>query len=103
MLEKEAREIATAIEERFNTPGADPDVAATVETDRTQPDVTPAGAGRPTFIRYQVLITDSSRSATLGVQLAGTVLDELEADASPDRLFDVIRAHDVPVEQANRP
>jgi len=97
MLADDARMIADAFEERINA-GAGRGVKAAVKSDQTSPKTVPAGAGRPTFIRYYVQIDDGTRMATLPLGHAATLLDKVESDWDPDRLFEAIRALDVPVE-----
>lgn len=97
MLVDDARRIAAAIEERLNA-GTGQGVKATVRTDETKPKSVPAGAGRPTFISYFIQIDDGTRMASLTLGQAAGLLEDVEPDWDPDRLFDEIRARDVPVE-----
>ncbi|MGH3796602.1 MAG: hypothetical protein ACRDSP_17140 [Pseudonocardiaceae bacterium] len=101
MLVDDARRIAAAIEERF-TAGADasPAVTATVKSEELSPKSIPAGAGRPIFRRYYIRIADGTRIATLDLSQAGALLGEVEADWDPGRLFEAIRAREVPIEDA---
>jgi hypothetical protein len=99
MLVDDARRIAAAIEERFNA-SACQGVKATVKSDQMSPKTVPAGAGRPTFTNYYIQIDDSTRMATLTLGQAALLLDEVEPEWEPDRLFDAIRALNVPVEGA---
>jgi hypothetical protein len=62
-----------------------------------RPKTVPAGAGRPTFINYYIQIEDDTRMATLTLGQAAELLDDAEPDWNPDRLFEAIRAMDVPV------
>lgn len=102
MLADDARKIAAAIEDRINTSAASGSkVTATVEIQTSQPDVIPGGAGRPTFIRYHIQITDGTRAATLDVGHAAALLEDVEPGWDPDRLFKAIHSRDVPVEEAN--
>jgi hypothetical protein len=71
-----------------------------VKTQQMQPKSIPAGAGRPTFIRYYIHIDDGARMATLDLGQAGGLLDEVEPDWDSDRLFAAIRARGVPVEDS---
>jgi hypothetical protein len=96
MLVDDARKIATAIEERLNASDCQ-GVKATVKSDEMRPKTVPAGAGRPTFISYYVQIEDDTRMATLTLGQAAELLDDVEPDWNPDRLFDAIRAMDVPI------
>ncbi|MGH8909753.1 MAG: hypothetical protein ACRD0K_25490 [Egibacteraceae bacterium] len=98
MLETDARRIAAAIEERMTIGDAGEAAEVTVETDRTVPNVVPAGAGRPVFIRYYIQISDATRVAILNLDEAAAVLDELEPDCTPDRLFEAVGAHGVRIE-----
>jgi hypothetical protein len=100
MLGDDARRIAAAIEERLNA-SACQGVKATVESEEMSPETVPAGAGRPTFISYFIQIGDGTRMATLTLDQAAWLLDDVEADWTPDRLFDAIRALDVPVEDTH--
>ncbi len=97
MLVDDARRIAAAIEERLNA-GTCQGVKASVRSDEISPKSVPAGAGRPTFISYFIEIADGTRLASLTLGQAGALLDDIESDWDPDRLFDAIRARDVPVE-----
>lgn len=103
MLVDDARNIAAAIEEAVNSGSAPAGqgITATVKPEEMQPQSIPAGAGRPTFRRYYIHIDDGTRAATLDLGQASGLLDEIEPDWNPDRLFDAIRAHDVPVEDSN--
>lgn len=100
MLADDARKVAGAIEERFNT-GAGQRVKATVKAETTSPKTIPAGAGRPTFTRYYIRIDDGSRLATVPLNQASKLLNDVEPDWDPDRLFEAIRVLDVPIEDAN--
>jgi hypothetical protein len=100
MLVDDARKIAAAIEERLNA-GACPGVKATVKSDEMSPKTVPAGAGRPTFISYYIQIDDGTRMATLTLGQAAGLVDDVEPDWNPDRLFEAIRALNVPVEDTN--
>jgi hypothetical protein len=98
MLVDDAREIATAIEERLNA-SACQGVKATVKTEQMSPKSVPSGAGRPTFTNYYIQIGDDARIATLTLGEGAELRDDIEPDWDPDRLFDAIRAMDVSVEQ----
>jgi hypothetical protein len=100
MLVDDARRIAAAIEERLNA-SACQGVKATVKTDQMSPRTIPAGAGRPTFISYYIQINDGTRMATLTLGQAAGLLDDVEPNWDPDRLFEAIRALNVPVEDTN--
>ncbi len=100
MLVDDARRIATAIEERLNA-SACQGVKATVKSDQMSPESIPAGAGRPIFTRYFIQIDDGTRMATLTLGEADGLLDDVEPDWDPNRLFEAIRALDVPVEDTN--
>ena len=97
MLADDAREIAAAIEERLNA-SACQGSKATVKSDEMKPKTVPAGAGRPTFVRYFIQIDDGTRMATLSLGQAAELLDDIKSDWDPDRLFEAIRALDVPVD-----
>lgn len=97
MLADDAREIATAIEERLNA-SACQGSKATVKSDQMSPKAVPAGAGRPTFVQYFIQINDGTRMATLNLGQAAGLRDDIRPDWDPDRLFEAIRALDVPVE-----
>ncbi len=97
MLVDDARRIAAAIEERLNA-GTCQEVKASVRSDEVRPKSVPAGAGRPTFISYFIEIADGTRMASLTLGQAAALLDDIESDWNPNRLFDAIRALDVPVE-----
>jgi hypothetical protein len=96
MLVDDARRIAAAIEERLNA-GASQGVRA----DEMSPKSVPAGAGRPTFISYFIEIADGTRMASLTLGQAAGLLEDVEPDWDPDRLFDAIRARDVSVEETH--
>ncbi|MGH3913392.1 MAG: hypothetical protein ACRDTC_08280 [Pseudonocardiaceae bacterium] len=100
MLADDARRIAEAIEERVNTESGQ-GIKATVKAEQNSPKTIPAGAGRPVFTRYYIRIEDGARTATVPLNQAGGLLDEVEPGWDPDRLFAAIRALDVPVEDVN--
>lgn len=104
MLETDARRIAAEIEQRFGAgaPGTTtPGVTVKVASDRTLPNVIPAGAGRPAFIRYHIQIDDGTRVAVLDLDQAAALLDDVEPGCGPDRLFDAIRSRGGRVEDAD--
>jgi hypothetical protein len=98
MLGTDAQNIAAELEERVNAE-AGQQIKATVQKEESSPQRVPAGAGRPTFIRYFIHIEDGTRMATLTLGQAATLLDDVEPGCGPDRLFDAVRGLDVPVEQ----
>ncbi|MGH3765632.1 MAG: hypothetical protein ACRDS0_24960 [Pseudonocardiaceae bacterium] len=100
MLVDDARRIAAAIQERLNA-GTSQAVKATVRADELSPKSVPLGAGRPTFISYFIEIADDTRMASLTLGQAAGLLEDLEPDWDPDRLFDAIRAMDVSVEETH--
>lgn len=100
MLADDAQRIAAAIEERLSA-SACQGAKATVKSEQMAPKTVPAGAGRPTFTNYFILIDDGTRVGTLTLGQAEGLLDDVEPDWDPDRLFDVIRAMDAPVEETN--
>ncbi|MGH3908876.1 MAG: hypothetical protein ACRDTE_32540 [Pseudonocardiaceae bacterium] len=101
MLVDDAKKLAAAIEEAINSGSvAGQGITTTIKSDELQPKSIPAGAGRPTFRRYYIHVDDGTRMATLNLGQAGELLDEIEPDWGPDRLFDAIRALDVPVEDS---
>ncbi|MGH3975915.1 MAG: hypothetical protein ACRDS9_21680 [Pseudonocardiaceae bacterium] len=100
MLVDDARRITAAIEERLNA-SACQGTKATVKSEQMSPKTVPAGAGRPTFTNYYIQIDDGTRVATLTLGQAAELLDDIEPDWNPDRLFEAIRARDVPVEDKN--
>lgn len=100
MLADDAQKIATEIEERLNA-SACKGVKATVKSDQMKPKTVPAGAGRPTFTNYYIQIDDGTRMATLTLGQAEGLLEDVEPGWDPDRLFEAIRAMDVPVEETN--
>ncbi|MGH3811388.1 MAG: hypothetical protein ACRDUV_02885 [Pseudonocardiaceae bacterium] len=97
MLADDARKIATATEERLNA-SACQGVKATVKAEQMSPKTVPAGAGRPTFTNYYIQIDDGTRMAALTLGQAAGLLDDIEPDWDPDRLFEAIHALNVPVE-----
>ncbi|MGH3685800.1 MAG: hypothetical protein ACRDRU_09270 [Pseudonocardiaceae bacterium] len=97
MLVDDARRIAAAIEERFNA-SACQGVKAVVKSEQMSPKSVPTGAGRPTFTNYFIQIGDGTRVATLTLGQAAGLLDDVEPDWDPQRLFDAIRARDGLVE-----
>lgn len=102
MLVDDANKLATAIEEAVNSgSAAGQGITATVKSEAMEPKSIPAGAGRPRFIRYYIHVGDGTRLATLNLGQAGELLDEIEPDWGPDRLFDAIRAREVPVEDSS--
>jgi hypothetical protein len=100
MLGDDARRIAAGIEEYLNA-GSCQGVKATVKSEAMSPETIPAGAGRPTFISYFIQIDDVTRRATLTLGQAAALLNDIEPDWTPDRLFEAIRAFDVPIEDMN--
>lgn len=100
MLADDARSIAAAIGERL-TVGACRGVTATVKAEQMSPKTIPAGAGRPTFTNYYIKIEDGTRMAVLTLGQAAALLDEVEPEWDPDRLFEAIRALSVLVEDTN--
>ena len=100
MLADDAQEIAAAIEERLNA-SACQGSKATVKSDQIRPKSVPAGAGRPTFVQYFIQIDDGTRMATLTLGQAAVLLNDIEPDWDPDRLFEAIRALNVVVEDTN--
>lgn len=101
MLADDAQKIATELEERLRGGAVGEAVTVTVKAEKMSPASIPAGAGRPTFIRYYVRVDDGSRMATLDLGRAGQLLDEVEPDWDSDRLFAAISALEVPVEDSN--
>lgn len=101
MLVDDARSIASAIEQAVNA-GAGPgqEITATVKAEELQPQSIPAGAGRPTFRRYYIHIDDGTRKAVLDLGQASGVLEDIESGGDVNRLFDAIRARDVPIEDS---
>ena len=102
MLRDEARKIAEAIDQRINADAADKVVTVSVETDEARPVGVPVGAGRPTFIRYWIQISDGTRLASLDLGQAELLLDKLDPGCDADRVFDAIRGCDVPIEDVPR-
>jgi hypothetical protein len=97
MLVDDARRIAASIEERLNA-SACQGVKASVKADEMSPESIPAGAGRPRFISYFIQIDDGARRAFLTLGQAAGLVEAVEPDWDSDRLFDAIRAMDVPIE-----
>lgn len=100
MLADDAREIASAIEERLKASSCQ-GATATVKTEEMSPKSVPAGAGRPTFIQYFIRIEDGTRMATLTLGQAAELRDEVKVEWDLDRLFKAIHALDAPVEQTS--
>lgn len=100
MLVDEARRIAATIEERLNA-SACRGVKATVKSEQMSPKTVPAGAGRPTFTSYYIQIDDGTRMATLTLGQAAALLEGVEHNWDPDRLFEAVRALNVTIENAN--
>jgi hypothetical protein len=100
MLVDDARKIAATIEERLNA-SACQGVKATVKSEQMSPKTVPAGAGRPTFTSYYIQIDDGTRMATLTLGQAAGLLNDIEPDWDPDRLFEAICALNVVVEDTN--
>lgn len=100
MLEDDARKIAAAIQERLDA-SAGQGFNATVKSEQMSPKAVPAGAGRPTFISYFVQIDDGTRTAVLTLPQAAGLLDDVEPDWDADRIFEAIRALNVPIEGTN--
>ena len=91
MLVDDARRIAATIEERLNATACQ-GVKATVKSEQMSPERVPAGAGRPTFTNYYIQIDDGTRVATLTLGQAAGLLNDIEPDWDPDRLFEAISA-----------
>jgi hypothetical protein len=100
MLIDDARRIAASIEQRLNA-SACQGVKVSVKTEEMSPKSVPAGAGRPTFISYFIRIDDGARVAFLTLGQAANLLEDVEPDWDSERLFEAIRALDVPVEDTN--
>ncbi len=100
MLVDDARRIAASIEERLNASAAR-GAKASVKTDEMTPKSVPAGAGRPIFISYFIQIEDGTRIASLTLGQAAGLLEDIEPDWDSERLFEAIRALDVPIEDMN--
>jgi hypothetical protein len=100
MLRDEARKLAEAIDERVNTDAADKAVTATVQANELRPSGVPPGAGRPTFVRYRIQVTDGKRLATLDMSQAELLLDDVEPGCGADRVFELVQRQDVAVEDA---
>ncbi|MGH2733461.1 MAG: hypothetical protein ACRDJG_11095 [Actinomycetota bacterium] len=98
MLQGEALKIANAIEERVNKGHPTGGITAKVETHTIRPGSTAPGAGPVAFAWYGIEITDGVRVAVLDLDDARSLLEEVEPDWDPDRLFDAIRAQGLPVE-----
>lgn len=97
MLVDDARRIAASIEERLNASACE-GVKASVKADEVTPKSVPAGAGRPTFISYFIQVGDGSRLASLTLGQGAGLAEDIEPDWDSERLFDAIRAMDVPIE-----
>lgn len=97
MLSSDADRIATALQDEVGEE-ATSGISVTVKAERSQPKSTAPGAGRPTFARYYIRVTDGSREALLDLGQAETLLDDIEVNADADSVFEAIRSHDVPVE-----
>lgn len=96
MLRDEAGKLAQAIEERFN--GAegrseDQRVTATVTPHSNQPKVTAPGAGRAVFAWYTVDLSAGGRSASLELDQARGLLEDLDPAWNLDRLFEAAGEH----------
>ena len=104
MLRDDARKIAEAINERVDGDAADAGkaVTATVEASEMRPSNVPIGAGRPTFIQFQIQISDGTRLANLDLDQAALLLDNLEPGCVADQVFDAIRGQDVPIADAQQ-
>lgn len=100
MLVDDARNLASALEEAVNTGTTGQTITTTVKSEEMQPQSIPAGAGRPTFRRYYIHVDDGTRKAVLDLGQAGGVLEDIEPSCDVNRLFDAIRARDVPIEDA---
>jgi hypothetical protein len=97
MLVDDARRIAASIEERLNA-SACQGVKVNVKADEMSPESIPAGAGRPRFISYFIQIDDGTRRASLTLGQAAGLVEDVGPDWDSDRLFNAIRAMDVPIE-----
>lgn len=100
LLRDQARKIAEAIDERANTDAADKAVTVSVATNETRPGGVPAGAGRPTFIRYRIEISDGTRLASLDLGQAEALLGSLDEGCGAGPVFDAVRSQGVPVGDA---
>ncbi len=101
MLQGEALKIANAIEERINQGHSNGGITAKVESHSMRPGSTAPGAGPVAFAWYGIEITDGTRVAVLDLDDARSLLDEVEPDWDPDRLFEAIRARGLPVEDTS--
>jgi hypothetical protein len=100
MLRDEAHKLAEAIDEQVNAYAAEKAVTATVQTNELRPSGVPPGAGRPTFIRYKIQVSDGKRTATLDLGQAELLLGDVEPGCGADRVFELVRGQDVAVEDA---
>ncbi len=100
MLRDDARKLAEAIDERVNADAADKAVTATVQANELRPSGVPPGAGRPTFVRYRIQVSDGKRQATLDLAQAEVLLDAMGPGCGADEVFELAQRQDVVVEDA---
>ena len=100
MLRDDARKLAEAIDQRVNSDAPETPVTATVRADELRPTGVPPGAGRPTFVRYKIQVSDGKRLATLDMAQAEVLLDRIEPGCGADRVFEQVRGQDVAIEDA---
>lgn len=91
MLVDDAQRISTALQERLDA-GACQGITASVKSEQLAPKSVPAGAGRPTFTNYYIKIEDGTRTVLLTLGQGARLVDDIEPDWGPDRLFEVIDA-----------
>jgi hypothetical protein len=101
MFEGKAKRLAAAIEERMSgsaaASGGRP-VTAEMEVHARQPRSTAPGAGPVTFTWYEIRVSDGERVASLEVDEAAALLEDMEESWDADRLFAAIESLGVPIE-----
>jgi hypothetical protein len=98
MIRDEAVKLSTLLTDRFAHQA--PGVLAEVEALSNRVEFNAPGGGRPTLVRYKILIRDDARVCHLSLDEAEALLGDLDAEWGPDRIFEEIAARGGVVEPA---
>jgi hypothetical protein len=90
MIRDEAEKLSTSLTERFAQQASG--VLAEVEALSNRVEFNAPGGGRPTLVRYKILIRDEARVCHLSLDEAEALLGDLDAGWGPDRIFEQIAA-----------
>jgi hypothetical protein len=97
VIRDEAEKLSTLLTERFALQA--PGVLAEVEAISNRIEFAAPGGGRPTLVRYKILIRDEARACHLSLDDAEALLGDLDAAWGPDRIFEEIAARGGVVER----